>query len=105
MSDGKIKVKELKDDAIVAISVNKTYYLMVKQTLFTLFTALQKEGVTEDTIKNIANKPYQDLGEIERSFYTTTLLLAEIERQAVANELFIEKEVDLKKAIEQDSKD
>ncbi len=36
---------------------------------------------------------YEDMNDFERSFYTTTLLLAEIERQAQQNNLYDEKEI------------
>lgn len=89
-----VKVKELKDDAVVNISVNKTYYVMVKAILFHLFTIAQKENDTKELLENITKKSYNELqSDIERSFYTLTLLLAEIENQAVKNNLFEEKEV------------
>jgi hypothetical protein len=85
------KVKELKDDAIVHVEVNKNYYLMVKAVLFQLFKELQKEGKTND-ITDITKKPYEELSDAQRSFYTITLLLGEIERQATLNNLYDEKE-------------
>lgn len=90
----KVKVKEIKDDAIIEISVNKNYYLMVKAALFDLFTYLQEKGTSEETLKNIVNKQYVDLSQQERTFYTITLLLGEIERQATLKDLFDEKEFD-----------
>lgn len=87
-------VKELKDDAIVTIQVNKAYYAMTKSVLFTLFTYLQKEQNTEEILKNITSKSFNELStDLEKSFYTITLLLAEIENQAVKNNLFEEKEI------------
>ena len=89
-----VKVKELKDDAVVTITVNKAYYGMVKAVLFTLFDTLQKQNNTEDILKNITKKPFTELSsDLERSFYTVTLLLAEIENQAIKNDLFEEKEL------------
>ena len=88
-----IKVKELKDDAIVEIKVNKSFYLMVKGVSYYIFKNLPKETIEED-IKAVMSKRYNELEtELQQHFYTTTLLLAEIERQAVANNLFDEKEV------------
>jgi hypothetical protein len=92
-------VKEIKDDAIINIPVNKTYYLMVKSVLFDLFNRLQEKGFKDDIIKNIINKPYSELSQEEKSFYTVTLLLAEIENQATNNNLFEEKEFDAEKVI------
>lgn len=88
-----IKVKEIKDDAIIQVPVNKAYYVMVKAVLYDLFTTLQEKGVAEETLKNIMNKEYANLEPTEKSFYTITLLLAEIERQASINNLVDEKEV------------
>ncbi len=34
------KVKELKDDAILEVKVNKTYYQMCKASVFTVFKEL-----------------------------------------------------------------
>jgi hypothetical protein len=85
------KVKELKDDAIMTVEVNKNFYLMVKAVLFQVFKEVQKEGKTND-FTDITKKPYEELTESQRSFYTLTLLLAEIERQATLNNLFDEKE-------------
>jgi hypothetical protein len=104
-----IKVKEIKDDAIIQVPVNKTYYVMVKAVLYDLFTILQEKGISEESLQNILKKQYNELSAHERSFYTVTLLLAEIERQATANDLIEEKEID-KKEIEDtitniDSKD
>ena len=92
-------VKEIKDDAIINIPVNKTYYLMVKSVLFDIFNRLQEKGFKDDIIKNIINKPYSELSQEEKSFYTVTLLLAEIENQATNNNLFEEKEFDAEKVI------
>lgn len=94
-----IKVKEIKDDAIINVPVNKTYYVMVKAVLYDLFTILQEKGISEETLQNILKNKYNELSSHERSFYTITLLLAEIERQASLNNLVEEKELD-KKEIE-----
>lgn len=99
------KVRELRDDAIVSIEVNKNYYLMVKAVLFQLFKEVQKEGKTTD-ITDITKKSYEELTEAQRSFYTVTLLLGEIERQATLNNLYNEKDItedDIK--IEEDTTD
>jgi hypothetical protein len=41
------------------------------------------------------NKPFNDMTHWEQSFYTLTLLLAEIEKQATEKNLFEETEVDV----------
>ena len=95
----KVTVKEMKDDAIINVPVNKTYYLMVKSVLFHLFTILQAKGLSENALDNILKKPYGELSEEERSFYTVTLLLAEIEKQAKDNNMYEDKEFDAEKEI------
>lgn len=94
-----VSVKEMKDDAVMNVPVNKTYYLMVKAVLFHLFTILQAKGLSEDALQNILKKPYGELTEEERSFYTVTLLLAEIEKQAKDNNMYDDKEFDAEKEL------
>lgn len=89
-----VKVKELKDDAIIDIKVNKAFYLMNKNLLYMLFLQLQESENSEQLIKEIAEKPYAELNELQKGFHTITLLLAEIERQATENNLYEEKEID-----------
>lgn len=87
-----IKVKELKDDAIIEIKVNKTYYLMVKAVLLHLVNNITAED-KDAYIKEAITKEYKDLEDAQRAFYTISLLLAEIEQTAANTENFIEKEV------------
>lgn len=94
-----VKVKEMKDDAILSISVNKPYYLMVKAVLYDLFSILQEKGASQDTLQNILKKPYAELSQHERSFFTITLLLAEIEKQATQNNLFDEKDFNAEEVV------
>ena len=86
------KLKELKEDALINVKVNKTYYLMVKNLLYYLFQDLQKEGKITD-VKALTTLKYEDMTEVQRSFYTTTLLLAEIEKEAMNNNLYVETEI------------
>tara|TARA_Y100000361_G_scaffold45498_1_gene39349 strand:- start:3175 stop:3489 length:315 start_codon:yes stop_codon:yes gene_type:complete len=90
-----IKVKELKEDAIIDVKVNKSFYLMAKNTLYYLFTdrLSSSEEEREKTLAKIMTSEYKDLNDLERSFYTLTLLLAEIESQATKNDLYEEKEI------------
>ena len=87
-----IKVKEIKDDAIIDIKVNKAYYLMVKATSLYIFKQIPEEN-REEYLKNSLTKEYKDLDEIQRAFRTITLLLSEIEQSASDQNLFDEKEV------------
>ena len=52
-------VKELKDDALVEIQVNKSFYYMLKNTLFHLFMNIkgEKSEDKEEYIKEIMSKP------------------------------------------------
>ena len=96
------KAQELKDNAVLDIKVNKTFYMMAKASLFTLFKEVHdvSKGSPKEFISNLTSKPYLKLNEKEKIFYTLTLLIGEIERQASEKDLFIEKEItrdDLKK--------
>ncbi len=94
------KVKEIKDDALLNITVNKSYYLMTKAVSFYLFTKVDAED-KDAYLKDLMTKEYKDLDDLQRSIYTVILLLAEIEKQASTNNLFIEKEID-EETIKQD---
>ncbi len=87
-----LKVKELKDDSIIEVKVNKSYYLMVKAVSFYLFNQIKEEN-KEEYLKQIVNNKYEDMDDLQKSFYTITLLLAEIEKVAVDKKLFDEKEI------------
>jgi hypothetical protein len=88
-----IKVKELKDDAIVNIQVNKNFYLMAKAASFVILQSMNIPEKGDEYFKQIMNKQYNDLDEQQRAFYTIALLLAEIETQSTKNNLYNEKEV------------
>jgi hypothetical protein len=88
-----VKVKELQDDVMVDITVNKSYYLMLKQTLHFLFEIVKDEKVRAAKIKKVTEGNYPEMDAYERSFYTISLALAEIERKAKESNLYTEKEV------------
>jgi hypothetical protein len=88
-----VKVKELKDDIMVDITVNKSYYLMLKQTLHFLFEIVKDEKARAAKIKKVTDGNYAEMDAYERSFYTISLALAEIERKAKEESLYNEKEV------------
>jgi hypothetical protein len=88
-----IKVKELKDDALLDVKVNKSFYLMAKAASFTLLQSMGIADKGEEYFKDIMTKKYEDLDQMQRAFYTMVLLLAEIERQATVNNLYNEKEI------------
>jgi hypothetical protein len=87
-----IKVKEMKDDAVVSVSVNKAFYLMMKAILLHLFKSITAED-KEAYLKDIMTKEYKDLDELQRSFHTVTLFLAEVEKQAKDQNFYEEKEI------------
>jgi len=87
-----IQVKELKDDAIIAIKVNKAYYLMVKDLSLYLFKHIEVKDKTE-YIKEIMAKEYKNLDPLQRALFTTILLLMEIEKESKINDLYIDKTI------------
>ena len=90
-------VKELKDDALMSIEVNKSFYFMVKNALFFLFRNMDiKEEDREKVLKDLMAKNFNDMTHWEQSFYAITLLLAEIERQASLTNQYQDVEIDPK---------
>jgi len=88
-----IKAKELKDDAILDIKVNKSYYLMAKAASFTILQQMNVVEKGEEYFKSIMTQKYEDLDDLQRAFYTILLLLAEIEKRATDENLYNEKEI------------
>lgn len=93
------KVKEMKDDALLNVKVNKTYYQMAKAALLTLLQDVYstEKGNPDTFVKDLVSKEYKDQTDKERAFYTLTLLVGEIEKQAVENDAYFEKEIDPEK--------
>ena len=85
-------VKEIKEDALLNVKVNKTYYLMVKNLSFYLFHSIS-EDEREVTVSNLKEKKYEEMTDLEKSFYTVALLISEIEKQALDTDSLIEKEI------------
>jgi hypothetical protein len=88
-----IKAKELKDDAILEIKVNKSFYLMTKAASFVVLQGMNIQDKGDEYFKSILTKKYEDLDDQQRTFYTLVLLLAEIERKATEENLYTEKEI------------
>ena len=88
-----VKIKEIKNDAMINITVNKNFYLMVKELAYYLFTSQEDNVKLEEALKNMTTKEYSDLTTYERAFFTTTLLITEIERVAKKDSLYDEKEI------------
>ena len=109
MDNENLKDKVIKDDALIDIQVNKTYYMMCKASLFTLFKNIHSQSTenAEEFIKEVTSKGYENLDETQRIFYTLTLLVGEIEKQAFNNNLFVDKEDNekIKESLKKDSED
>lgn len=90
-----VKVKELKDDALLSVQVNKSYYFMLKNTLFYLFSQIQESGAeeTEKSLERVKEADYSKMTQVEQAFFTTTLMISEIEKISIEQNLFDEKEV------------
>ena len=73
---------------------------MSKAVSFYLFTKVEAED-KDQYLKDLMNKEYQELDDLQRSIYTVILLLAEIERQATETNQFEKKEI-TEKDIKQD---
>jgi hypothetical protein len=86
-------IKEIKDDALISIQVNKSFYLMIKALSFYLFKNIKAED-KDSYLKELIEKSYKDLDEDQKSLYPIILLLAEIETQAKNTDQFTEKELD-----------
>ena len=90
-----LKVKELKEDALIDVKVNRSFYLMAKAASFTILQSMnipEKEN-GDEYFKKIMNEKYEDLDDAQRAFYTIILLLAEIEKKATEDNLYVEKEI------------
>ena len=51
-----LKVKELKEDALVSVTVNKNFYMMVKNSLFYIVQQMNKDEVDNLKWENAAGK-------------------------------------------------
>ena len=74
------KVKELKDNAVVEVKINKVFYMMLKQTLLYIFKQEQDQEKISELIKKVTDKnsDNEPHSEQEFAFKTILLLLAEI---------------------------
>jgi hypothetical protein len=88
-----IKVRELKDDVILNVRVNKSFYYMAKAASFVVLQSMNIPEKGDEYFKEVMSKKYEELDDQQRTFYTLVLLLAEIESQAVKENAFVEKEV------------
>lgn len=89
---------EIADNAIIEIKVNKSFYFMVKNLGFTLYKLMSQEEsqIFNELMQKKDNNllpDYNTLSEAQQNFYTIMLLLAEIEKEAIKNNLTQSKEV------------
>jgi hypothetical protein len=68
---------------------------MLKNTLFYLFNQIQAQGKEEadKSVETVQAADYSKMSQVEQSFYTVTLMISEIERISVEQNLFDEKEI------------
>lgn len=66
---------------------------MTKAALHYLFTHITNDDEREEHLKKVMTGKYEDMDDWERSFYTITLLLADIENNAKKAKLYDEKEI------------
>jgi hypothetical protein len=89
-----IKVKKLKDDAVVKIEISKNFYDLIKASMYYVFTLEKDEAKKEEIIKKtITQDVYTPLNDYELTFKTLIHILAEIERVAAIEGLYEEKEI------------
>jgi hypothetical protein len=88
-----VKVKELKNDALVEIKVSKNMYYLLKGSLFYLFKEKPDFKEQEESLKKIMSGKYEEMNEYEQAFFGITLFLTEIERLATEQNLYQEREV------------
>jgi hypothetical protein len=88
-----VKVKELKDNLLIDVKVNKSYYLMLKSSLHFLFNLIKDDEKRAVSMQNVMKGEYDKMNSYEKTFYTLTLILAEIERVAKEENHYEEKEV------------
>ena len=89
-----IKVKKLKDDAVVKIEISKNFYDLLKASMFYVFKLEPDEAKKEEIIrKAITQEIYTPLTEYELTFKTLIHVIAEIERVAAIEGLFTEETI------------
>lgn len=88
-----VKLKELQEDVLIDVKVNKNYYIMLKHSLHYLFNLVPADEKTAEEYLKLPDKKYEDMTPHQRTFFTITLMIAEIERQAKELNLYNEKEI------------
>jgi hypothetical protein len=80
-----LKVKELNDDVQLNIQVNKAYYIMLKNSLMFILNQEAKDRNQAEVLAELdklKEMKYEEMTPFQRTFYTITLAIAEIENIA-----------------------
>jgi hypothetical protein len=86
-----VNLKELKDDALINVLVNKSYYFMIKLELFKAVENIVNTAPEEaKELDKILEKKYDELTSNQQTVFTLSLLVAEIERIANKENLYVE---------------
>jgi hypothetical protein len=89
-----IKVKKLKDDAVVKIEISKNFYDLVRASLYYVFSLEKDEERKAEILKkSITQEIHTPLNEYELTFKTLIHIVAEIERVAAQEGLFTEETI------------
>jgi hypothetical protein len=86
------KVKEMKDDMLVDVKCNKTFYLMCKNLSYHVFTLIP-EADRAEAVEKIKDLEYPAMSDFQKSFYTMALMISEMEKQAEVGNFIVEKEI------------
>lgn len=85
-----LKVKELKDDAVVTITCTKALYIMLKNALLYIFNDKFSTSDPTEHLKSLMSNEYNNMSDPEKTFYTLLLMIAEAEQKAVEKNLFMD---------------
>lgn len=88
-----VKVKELKDDAVLEITCTKALYIMMKNALLYIFNDKFAAKDPAEHLKSLTSNDYNSMSDPEKAFYTLLLMIAEVEQKALAKDLFMESEI------------
>lgn len=90
-----VKIREIKDDALITITLNKNFYLMLKSVMLYIFKQEPDQEKYEGLIKKVMSSEHENEPhtEHESAFKTMLILLAEIERMAGEQDSFNTREI------------
>lgn len=86
-----LKVKELKDDAMINIECSKSLYVMLKNAIIHIFNNDLSNDDPAEHLKIMTSNDYAQMSDAQRAFYTLALLIAQFEQKATEGNLFEEK--------------